>query len=322
MLASRAPSAADSGPSHDLPLKHVADVVLPGGPTRLDYESLDPTRHLLFIAHLGDGDVIAFDVRSQRVVARIENVADVHGVLAVPALGRVYASATGSNEVVAIDDATMKIVARMPAGAYPDGMAYAPDEMKLYVSDETGATETVIDTRTNARIATVDLGGEAGNTQYDPVSRHVFVNVQTRNELAEIDPATDRIVRRIALRGGRHNHGLLIDDRDRFAFVGCDGDDKLLVLDMRSLRIVASLPVGKDPDVLAFDSRASVLYVAGESGTVSMFSVKPSGLTEMGSGRLAPNAHVVAVDEATHQVYFPLKNVDDRPVLRIMAPSP
>ena len=41
-----------------LPLTHVADIPLPGRPTRLDYESYDPGRHLLFMSHLGDGEVI------------------------------------------------------------------------------------------------------------------------------------------------------------------------------------------------------------------------------------------------------------------------
>lgn len=49
-----------------------------------------------------------------RVVGRVVNVSSVHGVLAIPELGRVYASATGANEVVAIDMATLGITARMP----------------------------------------------------------------------------------------------------------------------------------------------------------------------------------------------------------------
>jgi len=32
------------------------------------------------------------------------------------------------------------------------------------------------------------------------------------------------------------------------------------------------------------------------------------------------NAHVVAVDPATHRVYFPLANAGGRPVVRVMQP--
>lgn len=113
----------------------------------------------------------------RKVVATIPNVSNVHGVLAVPELSTVYASATGSDEVVAIDERTLKVTARTQGGVYPDGIAFDRNSRHLFVSDEHGNTDTVVDTRTNKRIATIQLGGEVGNTQYDPSSRHIFVNV-------------------------------------------------------------------------------------------------------------------------------------------------
>jgi YVTN family beta-propeller protein len=313
-------SAAKNPKAAGLPLKHVADVVLPGRASRLDYESVDPDRHLLFIAHLGDNEVIVFDTQTSRVVARIDNVAKVHGVLVVPQLSRVFASATGTNEVVAIDEATLKIVARMPGGVYPDGMAYAPDARKLYVSDETGGTETVIDTQSNRRTNTIKLGGTIGNTQYDAASRHIFVNAQSRRKLVEIDPTNDAIVAQIDLPGAKGNHGLYIVAQRHLAFIACEDNARLLALNLLSKQIVQSFDVGDDPDVLAFDPDPGTLYVAGETGIVSMFAVGASTVSKTGEGSIGPNAHVVGVDPSTHRVYFPLKDVDGRPVLRVMAP--
>ena len=310
---------AEGPPS--LALQRIADVPLGGGTTRLDYESIDTIRHLLFIAHLGDSTVIVFDTNSDRVVARIEGLSKVHGVLVIPELGRVYASATGTNEVVAIDETTLKITARMPGGVYPDGMAYAPKFHKLYVSDEHGNTDTVIDVRTNERIGTIALGGEVGNTQYDPVSKHVFVNVQTRKQLVEIDPATDKIVARTDLPGADGNHGLLIEPRQRRAFIACEGNDKLLVLNLESKKIIASFEVGADPDVLAYDSSLGYLLVAGEAGIVSMFEVAGGQTSKIGEGFLGANAHVVATDSVSHRSYFPLKDINGRTILRIMRPE-
>jgi DNA-binding beta-propeller fold protein YncE len=301
-----------------LPLNPVADIPLGGNTTRLDYETIDPGRQLLFIAHLGDSAVIAFDTKAQRVVARIEGVSKVHGVLAVPELGIVYASATGTNEVVAIDEHSLKITARAPGGVYPDGMAYAPEVHKLYVSDEHGSSETVIDVTSNKRIGTIQLGGDVGNTQYDAVTKHIFVNVQTRRQLIEIDPTTDKIVARIDLPGAEGNHGLLIEPKQRRAFIACEGNDKLLVLDLESKKTIASFDVGKDPDVLAYDAKFGYLYVAGEAGVVSLFKIEGGQASKIGEGLLGPNAHVVAVDPDTHFSYFPLKDVGGKTILRIM----
>lgn len=320
VLLAAATAASGHDPSVPLPLSKVADVPLSGGATRWDYASLDPTTHLLFLAHMGDGVVTVFDTRRQRVAADIPGTDDVHGVLAIPALGRVYASATGTDEVVAIDAKALKVAARMPGGDYPDGMAYAPEAHKLYVSDEHGGTDTVIDVRSNRRIATIPLGGEVGNTQYDPVSGHVFANVQTRGQLVEIDPATDKVVARIPLPGAEGNHGLYINAPARLAFIACEDNDRLLVLDLRTHRVTASFAVGRAPDVLAFDPALGWLYVASEGGEVSLFEVKGSAVRELGHAPMGTNAHVVAVDPATHRAYFPLKDVRGHPVLRIMQP--
>lgn len=305
-----------------LPLIKVADVPLGGGATRMDYESYDPERHLLFIAHLGDSTVIVFDTLTQHVVARIPGISKVHGVLVIPELGRVYASATGTNEVVAIDEGSLNAMARIPAGVYPDGMAYAPDVHKLYVSDEHGATDTVIDVRTNQRVATIALGGEVGNTQFDPVSRHIFVNVDTLGQLVEIDPATDRVVDRTQLQGAVGNHGLLIEPKQRVALIACEGNDKLLVFDMASHHVVASFDVGDHPDVLAADRKLGWIYLASEAGIVSVFKIQGNIVTRIGEGLLGPNAHVVAVDPVSHWSYFSLKDLQGKIVLRIMRPRP
>jgi DNA-binding beta-propeller fold protein YncE len=306
-----------AGPA--LRLQPVADVPLGGNTTRMDYASLDPDRHLLFIAHLGDSAVIVFDTRAQRVITRIGGISQVHGVLAIPQLGTVYASATGSNEVVAIDEETFRITARVAGGVYPDGMAYAPEVHKLYVSDEHGATETVIDVRTQQRVATIPLGGEVGNSQYDPATRHVFANVQTRGQLIEIDPVTDRVVAHINLEGAQGNHGLLIEPGQRRAFIACEDNHKLLVLDLETRQVTASFNVGEDPDVLAYDPGPGYLYVAAESGIVSFFKVQSGQVSPAGDLLLGPNAHVVAVDPGSHRSFFPLKNLAGRTVLRIMS---
>jgi DNA-binding beta-propeller fold protein YncE len=303
-------------------LQPIADVPLGGSTTRLDYASLDSRRHLLFIAHLGDSAVIVFDTAGRRVTSRITGISKVHGVLAIPELDTVYASATGTNEIVAIDEGTLQVTARMPGGVYPDGMAYAPAVHKLYVSDELGGTETVIDVRTHRRVATIPLGGDVGNSQYDPVTQHVFANVQTRRQLIEIDPVTDKVLARIDLPGADGNHGLLIESAQRRAFIACEGNRRLVALDLETGKVTASFEVGENPDVLAYDPGLHYLYVAAESGIVWVFKAQYGQISPVGQALIGPNAHVVAVDPTTHQSFFPLKSLGGRTVLRIMGSGP
>lgn len=306
-----------------LPLRVVhADIPLAGSADRFDYESVDPQRHLLFIAHLGSGIVTVVNLRTNAVAANIAGVPGVHGVLAVPELGEVFATATDRNEVDVISERTLRITASAPAGVYPDGMAYDPREHRLFISDEAGETETVVDTNSNRRVATIPMGGEVGNSQYDPVSRNVFVDVQTRDEIATIDPRTNRIAHRYPLPSScQDDHSLLLDVPARLAFVTCDGNAKLLLVDLRSMNVLSVHDTGDGPDVLAFDAGLQRLYVASESGVVSAFQLAGRTIRLLGERNIAFEAHVIAVDPRTHDVYLPLQNIGGRGVLRIMAPT-
>jgi len=306
----------------EAPLRVITDVRLPGSASRFDYQSLESASGRLFISHMGAGQLLVFDVRAGKVIGNLDGFPTVTGVLAVPAEHRAYASAAGDPAVVVVDDSTLRIVARVPGPRFPDGIAYAPAERRVFVSDESGGRDFVIDARTNTVVAQIELGGEAGNTQYDAGSHCVIVAVQTANQLAFIDPATSAIVRRITLdKAVRHPHGVYIDATNRLAFIAGEESGTLSVLDLRSLRLRQVLPIGTDPDVLAFDPALGRLYVAAESGVVAVFEEREGSLVQLGWYR-APKAHSVAVDPATHRVYLPLANVNGRPVLRILMPNP
>ena len=302
------------------PLALVADVRLPGPAKRFDYQSFDSTTGRLYISHMRGDRLVVFDTRAQKLVASNEGFPGATGVWAVPELHRVYVSVTGRHEVAVVDDRTLAIVARVVGVRFPDGIAYAPHEQKVFVSDESGEVDVVIDARSNTLTSRIALGGEAGNTHYDAVSHCIVVAVQTKNELAAIDPASERIIARYVM-ACDHPHGFLIDEPNRLAFVTCEGDARLLVVDLRTMQTTATLRTADDPDVLALDPVLRRLYVGCESGAVSVFEERFTDgrgtLAPLGEYR-APHAHSVSVDPATHRVYVPLEDVNGKPTLRIL----
>jgi len=297
----------------------IRDAPLPGDTSRFDYASVDPLAHRLYIAHLGASSVVAYDTAQSQVIADIPGIPGAHGVIAVPDLGRVYATATNSRQIAVIDPATLAVVAMAQGDGYPDGLAYSPDTGKIYVSDEQDGNETVIDVQSNQRLGAIAIGGEAGNTQYDPISHRIYVAVQTKNQVASIDPTTDQVVERHDTPGCEHPHGLLIDPEQRRAFVACQGNDKLVVLDMTTWNVISTQDVGKSPDVLASDPELHLVYVAAENGPLAVFRNDETGVSRIAFQMAGPNAHVVAVDPNTHSVYMPIANLNGQPVLRELA---
>lgn len=313
-------AAAPSDKPESAPLKQVADVPLPGPAVRFDYQSLDASHGRLYIAHMNADQLVVFDTNKREVVANLDGFPNVHGVWAVPELGRVYASATGEHKVAVVDMQTLKTIAKAGPVKYPDGIAYAPDAKRVFVSDEHGDADAVIDVMTNSLIATIPLGGGAGNTVYDAGSGRILVAVHEKNELVAIEPATAKIIGRYSMTGIESPHGIVLDAAAKLAFVAGEENNKLAVVDLTNMQVLGTYPVGKVPDVLAFDPGLKRLYVSAESGNVTVFRENGKALVTEGTLSM-PHAHTVSVDPETHLVYFPLQSVDGHPVLRIMEPS-
>lgn len=307
-----------------LPLTAVADLPLPGQASRFDYQAVDAGSRRLYIAHLGDSALLAFDLDRQRVLHETPGLPSVHGVAFAPEQHLVFATATAEKTLALLDDRTFEIRARVPAGQYPNGLAYDPKSGRVFVSNNTGVGVGVIDATTAKALPGIDVGGGAGNTQYDAESGHVFVAVHGRPYLAEIDPQASAVLSRIPLHGVQSCHGLHVESAFHLAFAACRGAAPTLVaVDLSTRHQTATLPLPPDVDVLAFDPGLARLYAASEPGVVAVFAVGPDrAVTELGRGFVGPNAHSVAVDPATHRVYFPLADVGGHPTLRVMAPRP
>jgi DNA-binding beta-propeller fold protein YncE len=305
-----------------LPLTKVADLPLPGGATRFDYQWVDAEHRRLYLAHLGDSALVVYDLDAERVVAEVPQLPSVHGVVAAPDQRLVLATATADKTLALIDDRTFEVKARVPAGGYPNGLAYDPKSGRAFVSNNVGRGVAVVDVKAARALPAIDIGGGAGNTQYDADSGHVLAAVHGGAFLAEIDPAKAEVVGRLALRDVKSCHGLLVASPLRLAFAACRGAGPMLaVVDLGERRQLATLPLPEGIDVLAFDPELRRLYAASENGTVAVFAVAADrSVAELGRGFLGPNAHSVAIDPRTHRVYFPLENVGGHPVLRVMAP--
>src|ERR1051325_6003755 len=102
-----------SGQGADL-LKKVADIPLPGGATRFDYASIDSAAGRLYFSHMGDGKLMVFDIRAEKLVTNLPGFPTMTGVLVVPSLHRVYGSVTKNHEVAVVDTETLDVVIRIP----------------------------------------------------------------------------------------------------------------------------------------------------------------------------------------------------------------
>jgi DNA-binding beta-propeller fold protein YncE len=257
---------------------------------------------------MGAGELIDVDVRTHSVVRTLGDLPDIHGVIVVPDTRRVYVTATGRNQLVAINEDSGQVVFRAPTDTYPDGLAYDPLRHAIWTTNESAGTETVADADTGAIRATVPSGGEVGNIEYNSKADRMVVAVQGRNDLAVINPVNYAVTERIPTPGCDHPHGEALDVTDQVMFVGCESNATMITVDLTEGTMIDHHGVGETPDVLAYDPGARRVYLAAESGFVSVLDSGRGHITSRGSAHLADGAHSVALDPATHHSYFPILN--------------
>lgn len=317
------------------------DYPLGAAVNRTDYESIDAAARRLYISKMGGGQLLVFDLERNKLIATLDNFPKVTGTLAVPELHKVYASvpggglmrsisvglgmaglSSGKGQVAVLDSQTLKERARLPGGVFPDGIAYDAKDGAVFVSDELGSALAVLDAERDKFIARIDTGGEVGNVRYDAANGRIYVPVQSNNELIAVNPETRAVVARYPLNGCDHPHGFIIAPGNAVGYAACDGNNRLLAIDLENGRVLRTLPVADDPDVMFIDPALNRLYVATEPGNLSIFDItSPGAPVSLGAVFVADGAHTVAVDPVSHRLYFALANLGGKATLRVLTPK-
>jgi DNA-binding beta-propeller fold protein YncE len=318
------PAAADSGVvAASLPLVLVADVDLPGKPVRFDYQDVDVAKGNLIIAHMNDAAVVVVKLSDGSVVKVIPNIPTARGVAVASDAGRVFITSK-PNKLVILDNTTFAELARVDTGTSPDGVAWDPAHKIVGVSDQgDGAASLIADSGNGAR-KQVPLGTATGNIVFDAARGVFWVAVEKAappDQLVAVDPVAAKATTTIDLPGCGAAHGVRLHPDGKSAFVACEGNAKLVRVDLAS-KALEIAPTGSGPDVMAIDPGLGWLYVAAESSELTVFDINRPGLITIDKENPGDASHSIAVDPATHRVFFPLmKGAAGTPVLRIMKPA-
>ena len=307
-----------------LPLTLVAEVDLPGRAVRFDYQDLDVANGHLVIAHMNDASVVIVNTADGSTVKVLPGIPTARGVVVADDVGRIFVTSS-PNKLVIIDNSSLLEIARVDTGRSPDGVAWDPVHQTVGVSDQGDGAISLIGASGSGTRRQVPLGSETGNVVFDQ-SRSLFwitvIASAPPNRLVAVDPATAKVVKTIRLPGCDGAHGLRIHPDAASALIACENNSKVARVDIDGANAIVLGSSGAGPDVLAIDPGQGWLYVAAESGDLKVFDLSKPGLVNIDSEHPGADSHSVAVDAATHRVFFPLvAGPKGTPVLRIMRPS-
>jgi len=175
-----------------------------------------------------------------------------HMVLAARDGTRLFTSNISSNTVGIFErssnDWTQTLVS---VGAGPEGLDQSPDGRELWSAHSRDGAISIIDLASKKVTQTVDAKTRRSNRlKFTNDGALVLVSDLGAGELVIIDARKRTQLKRLAL--GRAPTGILIPPGGEVAYVALSGENKIAVIDLKSLTVAKSIETGGSPDGMAW----------------------------------------------------------------------
>lgn len=286
-----------------------------------------PNYHLIKkIAIGGDGgwDYLTFDGRAQRlyvsrstrvtvvdvskdgkdaIVGEIPNTPGVHGIALALRLKRGFTSNGGDNTVTVFDTDTLKEVSRVKVGTRPDAILFDRASNRVFTFNGGSNDATVIDAASAQVVGTIALGGRPEYPTADGKGG-IFVNIEDQNEIVALDAQAMTVKSHWPLAPGEGPTGLTMDQKNRRLFSVC-ANEKMIVMDADTGKVLATPGIGKGADSAVFDGRASLAFSSnGEDGTLTVVQADADKYTVVATVPTQISARTMALNPRTHTIYL------------------
>jgi DNA-binding beta-propeller fold protein YncE len=272
-----------------------------GGEGSWDYLTMDPDARRLYISRATH--VMVMDADSGKVVGDIPDTEGVHGIALATEFGRGYTSNGRSASSTIFDLKTLKAIGTVKTGEGPDAILFDPATKRVFTMNGRGNSATAIDASNGTVVGTVELGGKPEFGVADGSGR-VFVNLEDKSEVVALDSKDLKVVARWPLAPGEEPSGLAIDVKNHRLFSGC-GNQKMIVLDTESGKVVATAAIGKGVDADGFDPATGLAYASNGDGTLTIVHEDdPSTFHVVENVATQLRSKTMALDPKTHSVYL------------------
>lgn len=175
-----------------------------------------------------------------------------HMVLASRDGAKLFASNMDSNSISVIergaDDQWQQTLIKVGAG--PEALDLSPDGRELWTAHSRDGAISIIEVAANKVIDRLDAKTKRSNRlKFTPDGRLVLVSDLGAGELVIFDAAKRAELKRLKV--GRSPTGILIPD-NQHAYIAVSGDNRIAVVDLKSLSITKTIATGNSPDGMAW----------------------------------------------------------------------
>lgn len=279
---------------------HVVRRMPVGGEGGWDYLRVDPDAHRIYISR--GTHMMVVDENSGKVIGDIPDTKGIHGVAIASELGKGFTSNGGDASVTVFDLKTLKpLTVIKPTGENPDSIIYDPQTKRVFTFNGRSSNATAIDAVAGKVIGTVALNGKPEEPALDGKG-NVFVNLEDKSSVLEFDAKTLAVKGTWPLAPCDGPSALAYDEAHHRLFAACD--KMLTVVNADTGKVVATPPIGGDPDGDGFDPGTGLVFAACREGLVSVVHQdSPDKYSVVGNITTQFGTRTMTLDPKTHHVF-------------------
>jgi DNA-binding beta-propeller fold protein YncE len=314
-----ASATAAQGPAA---LELVQTIPLRGPDGRLDHLALDAKGSRLFVANLSNNSLDVVDLKAGKLLTQVPGQKKIQGVAYAPDLDRIF---TGNGDGVchAFDGRSYEQLhtLKLPGA---NNVRYDRPTRQVYVGHAPNSL-TAFDAKTYKVNATIKLPGPPRAFQIHPDQPRLYVNTLTPGQVVVVDTAKNEIAAKFPLTLAEANSSLALDPEGGRAFVGCRKKPSVVVLDLKTGKEVASVPIPGDVDDLFYDAKRRRLYASCGEGVLAVVGVKEDGRCEVAERVATPEqARTCLFDSGSGRLYLavPRQKGREGPEVRVFQARP
>jgi YVTN family beta-propeller protein len=176
-----------------------------------------------------------------------------HMILASRDESKLFTSNMGSNSIGVLEqtaDETWRQTLVF-VGKGPEALDESPDGRELWTAHSADGGISIIDPTDKKVIHSFDAKTQRSNRlKFTPDGRYVLVSDLSGGELLVIDAV--RRKERARIKVGRTPTGILIEPSGRHAYVAVSGENRIGVLDLKTMTLIKTIATGNSPDGMAW----------------------------------------------------------------------
>jgi DNA-binding beta-propeller fold protein YncE len=279
---------------------HVIRRIPVGGTGGWDYLRVDADAHRIYISR--GTHMMVVDENSGKVIGDLPDTKGIHGIALANDLGKGFTSNGADGTVTVFDLKTIQPLSTIKVtGDNPDSIIYDPQSKRVFTLNGRSSNATAIDAISGKVVGTVNLNGKPEEPALDGRG-NMFVNLEDKSAILEFDVKTLAVKGTWPLAPCEGPSALAYDSAHKRLFAACD--KILAVVDADAGKVVASPPIGGDPDGDGFDPGTGMVFASCREGLVSVLHQDSADkYSAVGNITTQFGTRTMTLDPKTHHVF-------------------